>query len=82
MKQQCARYTMIAQDLYRRGFSKLLLKCITKEQAEYVIREIHEGICGNHSGGRTMTAKVLKVGYYWSTIQNDCAKYVKKCAKC
>jgi len=43
-------------------------KCITKEQAEYVIRKIHEGVCRSHSGGRTMTVKVLRVVYYWSTV--------------
>ena len=82
MKQQCARYTMINEDLYRRGYSTPLLKCITNKRAEYILAEIHEGICGNHVGARTMAAKVLRAGYYWPTIQGDCAEYVKKCAKC
>ena len=64
MKQQCARYTMINDDFYLRGYSTPLLKCITSEQAEYVLTEIHEGVCGNHLGARTMTAKVLRAGYY------------------
>ena len=68
--------------LYRRGFSRPLLKCIIKELTKYAIWEIHEGVCGSHSEGRMMTAKVLKVGYYWPTVQSDCAKYVKKCTKC
>ena len=34
---------MIGQDLYRRGYSTLLLKCLTKEQAQYVLQEIHDG---------------------------------------
>jgi len=45
MKQQCARYTMINEDLYQRGYSTPLLKCITNKRAEYIIAEIHEGIC-------------------------------------
>jgi len=64
MKQQCSRYTMINQDLYRRGYSTLLLKCITKDKTEYVFKEIHEGACGSHSGARIMAAKFLRVGYY------------------
>jgi len=44
--------------------------------------EIHEGDCGNHAGARTIVAKVLRAGYYWPTVQGDCAEYVKKCAKC
>ena len=32
MKQQCARYTMINEYLYRRGYSTPLLKCITNKR--------------------------------------------------
>jgi len=82
MKQQCVRYTMINEDLYQRGYSTPLLKCITNIRAEYILAEIHEGVCGNHAGARTMATKVLRAGYYWPTIQGDCAECVKKCAKC
>ena len=82
MKQQCSRYTMLNQDLYCRGYSRSLLKCITEDQVEYVLKEIHEGICDSHSGARTMVAKVLRAGYYQPTVQGDCAEFVKKCAKC
>jgi len=55
---------MINEDLYRKGYSTPLLKCITSKRAEYILAEIHEGVCGNHSGARTMAAKVLWAGYY------------------
>ncbi|XP_068497679.1 uncharacterized protein [Phaseolus vulgaris] len=64
IRRQCARYTMIDQDLYRRGYSTPLLKCLTKEQSKYVLQEIHNGACGNHYGARTMAAKVIRAGYY------------------
>lgn len=31
MRQQCVRYTMIGQDLYKREYSRSLLKCVMKE---------------------------------------------------
>ena len=68
MKQKCARYTLINEDLYRRGYSATLLKCITSKQAEYVLTEIHEGVCEHHSGARMMASKVLRAGYYWPTV--------------
>jgi len=40
---------MIGDDLYKRGYGQPLLKCVTKEQAQYIIKELHEGICGYHS---------------------------------
>ena len=29
-----------------------------------------------------MAAWVLRAGYYWSTVKEDCEKYVRKCAQC
>jgi len=69
---KAARYTMIGDDLYKRGYGQPLLKCVTVEQAQYVIKELHEGICGYHSGARTMTTRVLRAGYFWPTIEADC----------
>jgi len=59
MKQQAARFLLIGQDLYRRGYTQPLLKCITPEQATYVMRDIHKGVCGTHSGAQTMVANIL-----------------------
>ncbi|XP_017434643.1 uncharacterized protein LOC108341478 [Vigna angularis] len=40
-----ARFLYIGDDLYRRGHSTPLLKCISVEEADYVLRELHTGIC-------------------------------------
>ncbi|XP_020237753.1 uncharacterized protein LOC109816980 [Cajanus cajan] len=82
MKTVAARYTLIAGELYKRGFSSPLLKCLAPDQAQYVIREIHEGICGTHSGGRTLATKVVWAGYYWPTLVADCSKFVQQCKPC
>ena len=39
--------------LYKRGFSQPYLRCLALDEANYVLREIHEGACGNHSGAKT-----------------------------
>lgn len=70
---------MIVGKLYLQGFSSLLLKCLNKEQVDYVIREIHEGICGMHSRGRSMSTGVVRVGYYQPILRTDYANFVKKC---
>jgi len=76
MKQKCTRYTLIREELYRRSYSRPLLKCINKSQVEYVMGELHEGICGLHFGGRNMVARALRVRYYWPTMEGDVAEYV------
>jgi len=62
---------MIGDDLYKRGYGQPLLKCVTAEQAQYIIKERLEGICGYHSGARTMATRVLRAGYFWSIIEAD-----------
>ncbi|KAL2929904.1 Gypsy retrotransposon integrase-like protein 1 [Bienertia sinuspersici] len=45
----------------------------------YILREIHFEICGNHIGGRTLALKALRVGYYWLTMVVNAKEMVKKC---
>ena len=68
--------------LYKRGFYTPFLKCIAGEDTEYVLKEVHEGICGNHIGARTLAGKVLRQGYYWPTILKDATDLVKRCRIC
>ncbi|XP_057425850.1 uncharacterized protein LOC130719235 [Lotus japonicus] len=75
-------YTLVNGDLFKRGFSTPLLKCLSKERAEYVLAEIHEGSCGHHPGGRSLARKVLRAGYYWPTLEKDAADHVKRCDPC
>ncbi|RDX90707.1 rnhA, partial [Mucuna pruriens] len=66
----------------RRGFSFPLLRCLGDEESTYVIKEVHEGVCGTHIGGRTLASKIARANYYWPTLRRDCLEYVKICDKC
>ena len=76
------RYVLMDEVLYKRGFSQPYLRCLAPDEANYVLREVHEGACGNHSGARSLVHKVVRVGYYWPTIQADAKAYVKVCDQC
>ena len=77
-----ARFTNHRGSLYKRGFFTPFLKCIAGEDIEYVLREVHEGICGNHIGARTLAGKFLRQGYYWPTMLKDATSLVKRCRIC
>ncbi|XP_014489934.1 uncharacterized protein LOC106752716 [Vigna radiata var. radiata] len=77
-----ARYCLIGDELYRRGYVTPLLKCLLENEAEYVMRELHEGACGRHTGGRTLRARVLRAGFFWPTLEKDCMTFVRKCGAC
>ena len=68
--------------LYRRGFLRPYLWCLNREEVDYVMREVHEGICGNHSGAQSLVHKLIRAGYYWPTMLKDAQAYVKAYNKC
>ena len=61
---QSARFSMIDGQLYKRSLGRPYLMCLTPEQGQYVLVELHEGICGNHSGGRTLAHRAHTQVYY------------------
>ncbi|XP_072094212.1 uncharacterized protein [Arachis hypogaea] len=66
----------------RRGFSRPLLKCLDRKKADIALAEAHEGICGIHSGARSLAQKILRAGFYWPTIWKDSKEKVRTCDKC
>ncbi|XP_074381115.1 uncharacterized protein LOC141721873 [Apium graveolens] len=54
MRYKVARYVIYDRTLYRREFNVPLLKCIDGNECNYILREVHEGICGNHLGGSSL----------------------------
>nr|GEV36236.1 reverse transcriptase domain-containing protein [Tanacetum cinerariifolium] len=52
------------------------------KQAEYVIREIHEGLCSMHAGPRSVVAKAIWLGYYRPTMHRDARDMIRKCNDC
>ena len=55
-----SKITLLDGVLYRGGFTLSLLRCLDDEEIDYVLREIHERICGNHSGARTLAFNALR----------------------
>ena len=82
LKVQASRFVLIRDVLYKRGFFQPYLRCLSHNEADYVMREVHEGICGNHSGAWSLIHKLIRAGYYWPTMLKDAQAYVKTCNKC
>ncbi|XP_021971367.1 uncharacterized protein LOC110866529 [Helianthus annuus] len=76
------QYELIDGELYRRSYLGPYLKCVDMEEAEYVIKEMHEGICGMHSGPRTIVIKAMNAGFYWPRMYETASEEIKKCDNC
>ena len=68
LRVRSARYVLLNDALYKRGFSQPYLKCLSPDKTNYMLREVHEGACKNHSKARSLIHKVVRAGYYWPTI--------------
>ena len=82
LKVQASRFVLIRDVLCKRGFSQLYLRCLSHDEADYMMKEVHEGICGNHSGARSLVHKLVRAGFYWPTMLKDAQAYVKTYDKC
>ena len=47
------------QKLYKRSFSGPYLLCTHPEASELILEELHEGICGSHTGGRSLAHRAI-----------------------
>ena len=67
------------QKLYKRSYSRPYLLYIHLKAVEPLLEELHEGICGSHTRGRSLSHKALTQGYRWPNVQREAQNYVKKC---
>ncbi|KAG5527736.1 hypothetical protein RHGRI_028616 [Rhododendron griersonianum] len=82
LKIRAAKYLIMGGVLYRRSFSLPYLRCLIPPESTRAMEEVHQGICGDHQGGRMLSYKLLRLGYYWPSMQKDCKSMVQKCEKC
>ncbi|GKV52265.1 hypothetical protein SLEP1_g58853 [Rubroshorea leprosula] len=68
IKRRAAHFTLLDNQLYKRATSMPLLRCLTPYEAEYAVREVHEGVCGTHIGGKTLARKLLRHGEMLSSL--------------
>ncbi|GJZ82320.1 reverse transcriptase domain-containing protein [Tanacetum coccineum] len=82
VRRKAVRYAMINGTLYKKSFLEPWLRCVGPLQANYVLREIHEGSCSMHSGPRSVVAKAIQTGYYWPTMHMDAKNLIRECNDC
>lgn len=82
LRMKISHYTLIDDVLFKKSYLGPMLRCVGPLQANYIIREVHEGACGMHSGPRTVVAKLMRQGYYWPTMHRDAREVIRKCDSC
>ncbi|XP_023737239.2 uncharacterized protein LOC111885192 [Lactuca sativa] len=75
-------YAMVNGELYKKGFTSPWLKCVDQAKGVEILQEAHSGQVGAHEGARALMGKVLRMGIYWPTIQQDVIEVTRKCGAC
>ncbi|XP_057250585.1 uncharacterized protein LOC130591328 [Beta vulgaris subsp. vulgaris] len=75
-------YVLLDGILFRTSIAGPYLRCLDGDECRQVLQEMHDGCCGNHSGGRSLSNITLRMGFYWPTLRQDAVEYAKKCDAC
>ena len=81
LRARAAKFVLKDEVLYKRGFFWPCLSCLNPDESFYVLRDIYERACGNHSQAKSLIYKIVHVGYYQPSMQADVKAYVKACDK-
>ena len=82
LKHRSRDFTLIEGQLYKKGISQPMLKCVTETEGLQILREVHNGTCGSHSGPRALAAKVIRQGFYWPAIICATNQVTRSCEAC
>ena len=61
---RCKGFVLVGDNLYKRSASGILVKCVTLEEGKDILREIHEGVCGNHAASRTLVGNTYRSCFF------------------
>ena len=51
--------------------------CLNEDEANYMLRELHEWIYESHIAGASLAFKALRNGYFWLTMKLDVLNWIK-----
>ena len=79
---RCKSFVMIEGELFRRSTTGIFQRCVSPEEGQKILYDIHAGDCGHHAGAKTLVAKANRHGFYWLSAKADAVDIVRRCAGC
>jgi hypothetical protein len=76
---QSKAFVVLQGKLYKKSITGVLQRCVTPQEGQAILKDIHAGVCGHHASSR---AKAFRAGFYWLTAIEDAKDIVWKCEAC
>jgi hypothetical protein len=80
--QRSKAFVIIKGELYKKSILGVLQRCVTPQEGQAILHEIHGGICGHHASSQAIAAKAFRAGFYWLTTVEDAKDIVRRCEAC
>jgi hypothetical protein len=75
-------FVVLQGKLYKKSITGVLQRCVTPQEGQEILKDIHAGVCGHHASSRAIAAKAFHAGFYWLTAIEDAKDIVRKCEAC
>jgi transposase InsO family protein len=75
-------FVMLQRKLYKKSITGVLQRCVTPQEGQLILKDIHARVCGHHASSRAIAAKAFQAGFYWLTTIKDAKDIVRKCEAC
>ncbi|KAF7822062.1 reverse transcriptase [Senna tora] len=82
VKKKAARFFMEKNELFRRSLRCQPIRCVPEVDIEVLMKEVHQGVSGEHQGARRLYEELMRLGYYWPTMEADTLCFVRQCMPC
>jgi hypothetical protein len=57
-------FVMLQGKLYKKSITGILQRCVTLQEGQEILKDIHAGVCGHHASSRAIAAKAYHNGFY------------------
>jgi hypothetical protein len=75
-------FVVLQGKLYKKSITGVLQRCVTPQEGQVILKDIHAGVCGHHASSRAIAAKAFRVGFYWLTTIEDAKDIVQRYEAC
>jgi hypothetical protein len=64
-------FVIVQGKLYKKSITGILQRCVTPQEGQEILEDIHAGVCGHHASSRAIAAKAFRAGFYWLIAIED-----------
>jgi hypothetical protein len=61
--QRSKAFVVVQGKLYKKSITRVLQRCITPQEGQVILKDIHAGVCDHHASSRDIAAKAFRAGF-------------------